>query len=164
MADLGIDLGLLVSQAVNFGALLLVLYAVLFRPLTKRLDERAARVKKGLEDAEAAEQLLVEAQTESAATLEAARREAHDTIEQANRVAEQQGQEILAKARQEAHDIVLRAQQQAQREAQEGKIALQQEIVDLAIASASRLLQENLDDDKQRQLVSQFISEVGEIA
>ena len=164
MADLGIDLGLLVSQAVNFGLLLLVLYAVLFRPLTKRLDERAARVKKGLEDAAASERMLAEATAESAVMREAARSEARTIVEQANRTAEQQAQEILANARQEAHVIVLRAQQQAQRERQEGKVALQQQVVDLAIASASRLLQENLDNDKQRELVAQFIEDVDEIS
>jgi len=149
---------------VNFGLLLLVLYAVLFRPLTKRLDERAARVKKGLEDAAASERMLAEATAESAVMREAARSEARTIVEQANRTAEQQAQEILANARQEAHVIVLRAQQQAQRERQEGKVALQQQVVDLAIASASRLLQENLDNDKQRELVAQFIEDVDEIS
>ncbi len=153
MKALGVDLPLLVSQAVNFGILLLVLYLALFKPLTKMLRERAERVKKGLADAEASKQLLTDAEARKQELIEAGRREAHDLVERATRSAEQQKQEILQQARQEAHDIILRAQQQAQREIQDGRVALQQQIVDLAIASASRVLEENLDEDRQRQLV-----------
>lgn len=163
MQAMGVDLGLLVSQMVNFAILLLVLYLVLFKLIRGKLEERAERVRKGLADADAAKQLLADAQAQSQETLETARREAHEIIERATRAAEQQRQEILSQARQDAHDLVLRAQQQAEREIQEGRIALQQHIVDLAIASASRLLEENLDQEKQHHLVQDFISRVQEI-
>jgi F-type H+-transporting ATPase subunit b len=160
---LGVDLGLLVSQAVNFGVLLLVLYLALFKPVTKKLQERAERVKKGLADAEASKQLLADTEAKNRELVETGRREARDVVERATRSAEQQRQEILAQARQEAHDIILRAQQQAQREIQDGRAALQQQIVDLAIASASHVLEQNLDQDKQHQLVEDFISKVQDV-
>jgi F-type H+-transporting ATPase subunit b len=161
---MGVDLGLLVSQAVNFGILLLVLYLALFKPITKKLEERAERVKKGLADAEASKQLLAEAEAKKQEVLEAARRDARDIVERATRSAEQQRLEILSQARQEAHELILRAQQQAQREIQEGQIALQQQVVDLAIASAAHLLEENLDNQKQHHLVESFISKVQEVS
>jgi F-type H+-transporting ATPase subunit b len=157
---MGVDLGLLVSQIVNFGLLLLILYLALYKPVTRKLEERAQRIQKGLADAEASKALLADAEARGKEQVEQARREAREIIEQATLSAEQQRQEILTQARQEAHDLILRAQQQAQRELEQGRVALQQEIIDLAIASASRVLEEELDGPKQRQLVEQFITQV----
>lgn len=164
MKELGLDLGLLISQAVNFGLLALVLYFLLYKPILSKLEERARRVQKGLADAAAAEKLLAEAKARHEEELEQARREARDIVERGNRAAEQQRQEIIAHARQEAHELILRAQQQAQRELQEGQLALRQEVVDLAIAVASRLLQENLDEEKQHRLIQEFIDDLGKLA
>ena len=164
MKEFGLDLGLLVSQAVNFGLLALVLYFLLYKPILSKLEERARRVQKGLDDAAAAEKLLAEAKAKYEEELERARRDARDIVERGNRTAEQQRQEIIAQARQEAHELLLRAQQQAQREIQESQIALRQEVVDLAIAMASRLLQENLDKEKQHQLIQDFLNDFGKLS
>lgn len=159
MKELGLDLGLLISQAVNFGLLLALLYVFLHKPILSKLEERAARIRKGVEDAEQAEQLLADAKARYETELGRAQHEAREVIERATRAAEQQRQEILAQARQEAHDLVLRAQQQARHELQQGQIALRQQVVDLAIAAASRVIEENLDQEKHRQLIREFLAD-----
>lgn len=163
MKQLGLDLGLFLSQAVNFGLLAVLLYFLLYKPVMGKLEERAQRIKKGVDDAAQAEKLLAEAQARYQDEMDRARREARETVERGSRVAEQQRQEIIAQARQEAHELIMRAQQQAQREIQEGKIALRQEMVDLAITIASRLLQENLDEEKQHQLIQGFLDDLDKL-
>lgn len=163
MQQLGLDLGLLVSQLVNFALIVGLLYLLLYKPILSRLDERASRIRKGLEDAEQAEQVRTEAQRHYQEEIEHARREAREIVEQATRAAEQQRQEILARAREEAHALVLRAQQQAQREIQEGQIALRQEVVNLSIAAAGRLLQREIDDEQHHALVQEFIRETEQL-
>lgn len=159
MNQLGIDVGLLISQAVNFGLLALLLYFLLYKPVVGKLEERAQRIKKGIDDAEQAEKLVHDAASRYDQEMERARQEAHEVIERATRSAEQQRQEILAQARQEAHELILRAQQQAQHELQEGQLAQQQQVIDLAIAIASRILQERLQEEEQHELIQQFLSE-----
>ena len=163
MNQLGIDVGLLISQAVNFGLLALLLYFLLYKPVVGKLEERAQRIKKGMDDAEQAEKLVHDAAIQYDQELKRARQEAHEVIERATRSAEQQRQEILAQARQEAHELILRAQQQAQHEIQEGQLALQQHVIDLAVAIASRILQEQLQEEKQHELIQQFLSEASEL-
>jgi F-type H+-transporting ATPase subunit b len=51
---LGINLGYLISQIVNFTLLAVLLYFVAYKPILRMLDERSARIKKGLDDAELA--------------------------------------------------------------------------------------------------------------
>jgi len=161
--ELGIDLGLLVSQAVNFGLLLALLYFLLYKPILGKLEERARRIQKGLDDANQAEKLVAEANARYQEETERARREAREIVERATRMGEQQRQEILAQARQEAHELISRAQQEVQRTLQEEQIALRQQVIDLSIAAASRLLEENLDQEKHHRLVEEFLAEVDKL-
>lgn len=163
MQKLGIDLGLLLSQIVNFGLMVVLLYFVLYKPILARLQSRSQRIQQGLDDAERAKQMLAEAETRAQEEIERARREAHEIVEQATRAGEQQRQEILAQARQEAHVLIQRAQQQAQRELLEGQVALRQDVVNLSIAAAMRLLQAELDDEKHHALVQRFIEEAEQL-
>jgi F-type H+-transporting ATPase subunit b len=160
---LGLDLGLLLSQIVNFALMAAILYALLYKPVMARLDERARRIRKGLEDAEHANATRAEAERERGEELARARSESQDIIEQATRAAEQQRQEIIAHAREEAHALVARAQVQAQRERLDATIALHQDMVNLSIAAASRLIARDLDDDGHRALVEQFIREAEDL-
>ena len=163
MKEFGLDLGLLVSQIVNFGILVALLYVLLYKPIANKLDERAAKIKKGLEDAEHAARLDADSGLHYEEEMERARREAREIIERATRAAEQQRREILSQAREEAHSLIVRAQQQAQREIQEGKIALRQQVVNLSIDAASRLIQREIDEDTHHQLIEQFLSEADEL-
>ena len=162
MQGLGLDVGLLLSQMVNFGLLVLILYLVLYKPVLRKLEERANRIRQGLEDADDAERLKAEAEQFHEAEMDRARREAREVIERATHSAEQLRQEILAQARQDAHDLAMRAEQQAERRRQESEIAWRQQTVDLAIAAASRVLQQELDEEKHHALVAAFIEEMSE--
>ena len=64
MDKLGINLGYLVSQIVNFTLLAVLLYFVAYKPILRMLDERSARIKKGLEDAETASRRAAEMEQE----------------------------------------------------------------------------------------------------
>ena len=159
MAELGLDLGLFISQVVNFGILVLLLSFVLYKPVLRKLRERAERIKRGVDEADRAKELLSEAEKRYEQELERARSEAREIIEQATRTGEQQRQEILAQARQDAHEIAVRAKQQVERQMREAQTAFRQSVIDVAIASASRLLMEKIDDDKHHAIIEEFLRE-----
>ena len=54
MEKLGINLGFLVSQIINFTLLAVLLYVLLYKPILRMLDNRKARIRKQMEDAEQA--------------------------------------------------------------------------------------------------------------
>ena len=64
MEALGINLGYLISQIVNFTLLAVLLYFVAYKPILRMLDERSARIQKGLADAEAASKRAEEMEQE----------------------------------------------------------------------------------------------------
>jgi F-type H+-transporting ATPase subunit b len=67
---------------------------------------------------------------------------------------------IEEKARVEAQGMVDRARTEIERERDAAIQALRKESVDLALAAASRLMQQNLDQPKDRALVERYLGEL----
>ena len=100
------------------------------------------------------------ARQEATKIVEEAHTQARTIIEEANRQVEAQRLEVINQARQEAQEIIARAQKQAERQHAERLISEREEVIQMALAAASRLVQEELDDDKHRQLIQEFVGEV----
>ena len=97
--NIGINPVFLLAQIVNFVVLALLLRALLYGPITKMLDERRAKIEKGLEDARQAEAALANAETERQKVLDSARAEAQKIRAEANQQAEQTAAKIRAETR-----------------------------------------------------------------
>jgi F-type H+-transporting ATPase subunit b len=76
MSALGINVGYLFMQIILFVILFLVLRGYLYDPITRVLEERKARIAKGLEDARQASIDRDNADAEAKKILDAARAEA----------------------------------------------------------------------------------------
>lgn len=160
MKELGLDLGLFISQAVNFLLFALILSATLIKPIMRKLEERSQRIRQGLQDAEEADRTLQRATGQAQSFLDQARREARETVENATRAAEQQRLEIIANARQEAQEMIQRAHEQVERERLDLQVRLREEMIDVSLAAASRLLERELDDDLHHELIEQFLTQI----
>jgi F-type H+-transporting ATPase subunit b len=163
VGELGLDLRLLLSQAVNFVLIAIILHRLLYKPLLANLEARARHVQESMQKAAEADRLLAEAEARYKAEIERAHREAHEIVEQGTRTAEQHRQEILAAVREESQQIIARAQAEAQREIRQGQIALRQEIVDLTIAAASQVIGKSLPEEEHHRLIEEFLTEASEL-
>ncbi len=157
MEKLGIDLGVLIAQLVNFFLLLALLTLVLYRPVTKMLRERSERIAKGLAEAELAEKRAAQAEADYQKRLEEARREAQAIVAQAREAAEKERQAILARAQAEAQELRSRAEEEIARERREAMVTLQGQVADLAIDAAGQVLGQAVDSAAHRRLVHDFV-------
>lgn len=157
---LGIDLGVLVAQLVDFFLLLGVLTLVLYRPMRRVLKERSERIAKGLADAEMAAKRAAQAEADYQQHIQEARRMAQDIVAQAKKDAEQQRESILSRAQSEAQEIRARASGEVQQQQREALTALQGQITDLALEAAAKVLGQTVDDRAHRQLVQEFITQL----
>ena len=105
----GVDLVKLAFQIINFLLILYLLNRFLFRRVLSLIDERQARIAKGLEDAEAAARDRELARAEREAALDEARKEAQTMIARATKIAEDSRAEIVAAARAEAEKVAAKA-------------------------------------------------------
>lgn len=152
-------LGLL-FQVLNFLLLLYLLNRFLFRRVRAQLDERQARISKGLEDAETARRDRELARAEREAAVSEARKEAAEMIARANKIAEDTRREILDAARAEAEKVTQRATEEITAEKERAMAELRAQVADLALEAAGKLVKREMDGPTQRRLVTEFLAEV----
>lgn len=150
----------LAFQVVNFLILLFLLNRFLFKPILARLDERQAKISRGLEDAEAASRDREQARAEREAAVEEARSEAQAMIARSTKIAEDTRNEILATARADAEKVTQRAREEIRAEKEQAMAELRAQVADLALAAAGRLVKAEMDGPTQRRLVEDFLAEV----
>jgi F-type H+-transporting ATPase subunit b len=158
MEGLGINLGYLIVQILAFVFLIILLKGWLYSPIVKVLDERKARIAKGLEDARQATIARDNADAEAKSILEASRTEAAKIRSDATVQAEETAAGITGKAGEEARTIVAAAGDDAEEERNRILSDLRTQVASIAIAAANKLVGEALDETKQRELIADFFS------
>ena len=156
----GVDLPKLAFQIVNFLLLLYLLNRFLFKRVFALLDERQAKISKGLEDAEAAARDRELARAEREAAVAEARKEANEMIARANKIAEDTRNEILADAKAEAEKVSARAREEIVAAKDKAMAEIRGQVAELALAAAGKLVRREMDGPTQKRLVEEFLAEV----
>jgi F-type H+-transporting ATPase subunit b len=158
----GINAGVSFWTLIIFGLLFLVLLKFAFPPILGYAAAREQRIQQTLDEArrerEEAAKLLEQQRQE----LANARQQGQALLAEGKQAAERVREEMLARARSEQEAILARAQQEIARERDRALESLRREAVDLALAAASRLLRERMDAPTDRQLVTDYLSTVGD--
>ncbi len=160
MEALGINLGYLIMQILGITVLLLLLKGVAFGPILRVLDERKARIAKGLEDARQAAIARDNADAEAKKILDAARAEAAKIRSEAAVQAEDAANGIMAKANEDAKAVVAGARADAEAERNRILADLRGQVAAIAIAAANKIVAGSLDDARQRELITDFFAKV----
>jgi F-type H+-transporting ATPase subunit b len=158
--QLGITVGLLISQIVNFVLLMLILRWVLYGPVMRMLDQRKERIAQSMKDAERVTASAAEAEEEKGEIIEAARREAQEIRAQATRDAERIAQEVRSRAEEDATEIRMKAHEDAERQAANVLAEANKEIAELAILATEQVLGRELADrSEQERFVQEFLAD-----
>ncbi len=157
---LGLKTDVFIAQLVNFLIILFVLWRWAYKPILKVLEDREIRVKKGLEDAEAAGTRLAEIEKEHAAVLRTARDEAAQVIKDAHGIGEQKREELLAKSREEIGKLVTDARKKIAEEREQAAQDLKKEISALVVTTAEMVLREKIDGKKDAELMEKSVKKV----
>ncbi len=159
MEGLGLDLATFVGQLVSFLILLGLLVFFGYKPIRKMLDERANRIREGMEQAEAIKKEYEHAQVAVQEQINKSRQEGQAIIAQAGKLGDRVREEAREEARQEAQAISDRARVEAQRERDKLVDELRGEFVDIAMLAAEKVINETLDKEKHRRLIEEALGE-----
>ena len=159
MEGIGINLPLLVAFVINFVILLVLLGIFLYKPVLKMLDERQAKIKESMEEAERIRQQTAQGQEEIRANIETARKEGQAILAKAAEIGERLKDEARERAQQESESVIIKARAEIQRERDETIEQLRQEFVNIAILAAEKVINETLDKAKHRKLIGEILEE-----
>lgn len=149
--------GLVFWIALTFIALLYVLRRFAWGPITSALDAREGRIRESMEQAEKALTDARQIQADNDRARREAEAEAQQLMRQARDAAEALRAEELDKMRAQIRQMQDNAQAEIARERDGALETLRSEVADLAIQAAERVLDANLDDERQRKLVTDFL-------
>lgn len=158
MEKLGLNLGFLIVQILNFAIIMVVLIAWIYKPLLKAMTKRREKIEQGLEDARIAADARANAEKDAEVVLSEAQnkavqiiREATEKAEAANKDVKKAGEAEVEKIRQSALADIAQAREKE-------LVNLRGHVSTLAIAAAQKIIGEALDEKRQHALVNEFFS------
>lgn len=160
MEALGINLGYLIMQVLGITVLLLLLKAFAYDPILRVLEERQAKIAKGLEDSRQAAIARDNADTDAKKILDTARQEAAKIRQDAVAQADDTRKGIVAQAEEEASKIKSDAAAEAEEERDRILADLRSQVAAIAVAAANKLVGASLDEKRQRELIADFFAKV----
>jgi len=161
LQQLGITPALLITQIVGFLILLFLLNRFMFKPIFGILDQRQADIKATYDQLEADRARMEETRRQYEQRLANIEAEAREKIQAAVQEAQALRDNLVADARQQAETIVSQGRNDSERERQAAFLEMRGQIVAIAMAAASKVVGENLNDARQTKMVDDFIGSVG---
>lgn len=158
------DLRVVLVQAIGFILVLVIFKLFLFKPIAAILDARRREVEEQFERAETQRRTADEFRTEYERHLAQIDQEMRAKIAEAVKEGQTMREEILSDSRTQADIILSKTQEEIRRERDKALFELKSTVAGLTIEAASKLIQQNLDTEAHRQLVSRFIDDLDEVA
>jgi F-type H+-transporting ATPase subunit b len=156
-----VNLGLSLWTVVIFVALLFMLRRFAWGPILGMVEERENRIQSALDESAAARDEARRLLEEHKAQLADARRQAGEIVAEGKAAGDRVRKDIEEKARSEAQQILESARREIARERDQAIAQLRKESVDLALAAASKLMGEKMDAPRDRELVMDYLSDIG---
>ncbi|HFD12152.1 MAG TPA: F0F1 ATP synthase subunit B [Crenotrichaceae bacterium] len=154
----------LIGQMITFAVLIWFTMTYIWPPLIQALEEREKKIADGLAAADKAKEELATAEKQAQDAYAEAKKEAVTIVEMARK----QSADIVAEAKQiaqrEADRIAESAQAEIDREIEQAKEALRADVSRLAINAAQKILGQEVDEGKHRQMLQDVASKLGSVS
>jgi F-type H+-transporting ATPase subunit b len=159
-----VRLNLMFWTLIIFGILYFMLRRWAFPAILGAVEQREKALQEAIDNAkrdrDEAQRLLQEHQRQ----IEAARDDAQKLIAEGRAVSEKMRNDMIEQTRQEQQVMLERARREIETEKDRAVAQLRREAVNLAIAGASKVIEQNLDNTKNRQLVEGFLASLPELS
>jgi len=154
--------GTIIFEWIVFILLLIFISKKILPPIIARIEQRQQTIRQQFEDAKTAKEEAERARQEYQEALAETRREISRLREEANAEKAQILEEARTTAREEANTIAESERAKLVTERQQILLSLRNEIGELAYTLSEKIVHESLrSDERQRQLVEDFIAGVG---
>ncbi len=150
----------LIGQLITFAILVWFTMKYVWPPITKAMHEREKKIAAGLEAAERSKRELEQAEKKALSIIHAAKQDAAHVMEQAHKNSIQIAEEAKETAKQEGLRLIEQAKTEIAREVTQAKEVLRKQLATLVVQGAEKIIQHNLDLEKQSALLDSFVAEI----
>lgn len=160
---LDIDLVTILAEIINFLVLAVVLYFLLFKPMVKRIDDRAFEKETLLAKAQENERKAEEKLAELEKRLSHIDSEIETRLQEAYRQAQSDSESLLEATQKEAEKILNEAENEAIKRQKQEMEELQGELVDTILSISGQVLTKTVPDVVHENLIEELNSEIWDL-
>jgi F-type H+-transporting ATPase subunit b len=153
--------GLMFWTLIIFAIVFFILSKFAFGPITAAVQAREAALEAAIAAAQADREAAAKLLEEHKKNIENARNEAQRFIAEGRTTAESMKSEMLEATKKQQEQMLERARRDIESEKTKAIDSLRKEAIDLAIAGASKVIERNLDDAKNRALIENYLASIG---
>ncbi len=147
-------------QTINVAVVLVLLYFILWKPLTQSFADREGAIEGDLKKAASAKDEAEEILSNYQHKINEAHQEAQAILEKTAKIADTTRAEIVAQARDEAGRVMEQARTEIEREKRAALADIRRQAADLVVVTASKVMARSLTANDQEHLVKEALSEV----
>ena len=151
-----------VAQICNLMIQLVIFKKLLLNPVKKVIAERKAKADSQIADAEKLRTEAEAMKAEYEQNLQNARNEANQIVASAQKTAAARSEELLGEARAQAAALKQKAEADIAQERKKAVNEVKDEIGGIAMEIASKVVEREIHEEDHRELIDEFIKNVGE--
>lgn len=160
---MNIEIQQILTQALGFLILLWLLKKFAWKPLLSMLDERREKISSEFSNIERVKADLSRLEADYKAKLVDIDAQARQKIQEAISEGQRIAADIQEKARDEAKKTLDKAKSNIDMEISKARVELRNQMAMIAIGAAEKILKEELDRERHKRLVADFIENAGQV-
>lgn len=145
----------------QFLILCFILWKLLYKPVSKMLNERKENIQKDIDGAKELREEAVKLKEDYESRIAQSRKEAQEIIESGRKRGEEVKENIVEEAKEEANSIIKKAKREIEAEKEKALLEIKAQSGEMALLIASKIIEEDMNSDKHKKLIDKFVDEVG---
>jgi len=141
--------------------LYLILKRFLYEPVSKFLNDRKEKIQSDIDGARVLKDEATTLRDDYESRINLAKKESQEILEGARKRGEELKEGIISEARAEASEIISRARREIIREREVAFQDIKGQAGEMAVLIASKIMEEEINVDRQKLLIDKFVDEVG---
>jgi F-type H+-transporting ATPase subunit b len=154
------NVGLMIWTLLLFGLSMWILWKLAFPRISDALDRRQHQIEESIDHAESVRKQADDLLTEYQERLREARQQAEQIVERARKTGEAREREVQAEAEQRREQLMEQTRRDIEAETRRAIQEIRREVADLTVLATEKVTRKVLDEDDQRRLVQDALSEI----
>jgi F-type H+-transporting ATPase subunit b len=154
------DVGIMFWTLLVFGISLYILNKAVFPRIRDALDKRQAAIVESIEVAERTRSEAEELLGEYRERLKEAREQAEEILARAHKSAESEQQRALEEAKKRREELLEQTRRDVEAETRRAILEIRSEVANLTILATEKVTRKHLNDEDQKRLVEDALSEL----
>ncbi len=150
-----------IATVINLLILYFILRKVLFKRVTQFMENRTNSIKEAMDNAEKSNAEAASLKLQYEEQLRSAKEEADRILNDARIRAGKEYEALIGNAKKDAESILVKAREEIEREREQMIKDIRGQVAGLAIIVASKVMEANMDNEKNKALAEKFINEAG---